>query len=603
MKKFNHFATTEANVNVRRSTFDRSNGIKGTMPTGKLIPLYVDEVLPGDTRKITASSVLRGATPLSPVMDNAFFDLICMFVPNRLVFDKWEEFMGENNEDAWTPPQEYVIPRTRIGFTNQNVMKGILHTPIDYMNAIGGLCLHDQSQNVTSVGGKSTFRSFSSLYARGMCKCWNDWFRNENTQSPAKIDLGHEDDEISYNETSLPLAKEDYVVHAQRGIALLPVNKFKDYFTSCNPQPQKHAPLTVPIGEYAPIENNMKPVEWHDKGYITGEGFFSPILWKNYRNAPFEYGHDSPNQYYLSPFFNTADNVYQGTSSLAMVKNSGADTDNLSQVDQVTLNLVANLKNATSVTINQLRLIMQTQRFYEKQALYGSRYTEMLYSMFGVYSADSRLQRAEFLGGKRIPITQYQVTQTVDSDNSFLGNTGAFSLTNDKSFLCNKSFTEHGILYVFGCVRTFQSYSQGQEKQFARRELFDFYFPVFAHIGEQPVDNKEIYYVGEQSGAPNSLDTEPFGYQEAFAEYRMKQNRICGYLRPEVSNNLSYWHYGNFFKTRPVLGDTFTRETDENVKRTLAVEDDAQWIFDISFNEIATRPMPIYSVPGLVDHF
>ena len=228
----------------------------------------------------------------------------------------------------------------------------------------------------------------------------------------------------------------------------------------------------------------------------------------------------------------------------------------------------------------------------------------MLYSMFGVYSADARLQRAEFMSGKRIPIHQYQVNQTVDSGDRFLGSTGAFSLTNDKSLICNKSFCEHGILYIFGYIRTYQSYSQGQEKIYSRRDMFDFYFPVFAHIGEQPILGKEIYYVGRIAGSEYARDEQPFGYQEAWAEYRFKPNRICGYLRPELKDgSLSYWHYGNFFTSSPLINAEFTEETDKNVKRTLAVQDEQQWIFDIAFNETAIRPMPIYSVPGLIDHF
>lgn len=608
MKKFNHFSVSEANVNINRSSFSRPNSHKGTMPTGKLIPLYVDEVLPGDTRKITMSSVIRGATPIFPVMDNAFFDVAAFFIPHRLVFDKWEEFMGENNNDSWTNKEEVVIPRVSISVSKET-MPLLKHTPIDYMNCIGQLIgvkrsTGNSGTSLTISSDVSFTRSFSALYPRSMCKVWNDWYRNQNTQDPCHISTGMED--VTKAISNVSVNTKNYVDNAEFGTCLLPVNKFKDYFTSALPAPQKHAPISLPLGEFAPIQNNYAPIQDSVNGVINTEGFFSPFIYAGYTNTPINFG-GRTQQAKLTPM----NYAYPGTdivyTDLGYIINPNENVGSGTPEPSIaTMNLVANLREATAVTVNQLRLAFQTQKFYEKQALYGSRYTELLYSMFGVYSADARLQRAEFLGGKRIPIHQYQVNQTAPSlteGADGLGTTSAFSLTNDKSRLVDKSFTEHGLLMIFGYVRTYQSYSQGQDKMFTRREMFDYYFPVFSHIGEQPIKNDEIFAIGKISGVDTVEGQEVFGYQEAYAEYRFKQNRISGELRPELPSSLSAWHYGSRFENLPVLSSQFVQETENNVKRSQAVQGDPQWIFDCFFDDVAVRPMPVYSVPGLIDHF
>lgn len=590
MKKFNHFNGADAGVNIRRSVFQRDSSHKGTMPTGKLIPLFVDEVLPGDTKKITVSSVIRGATPLAPVMDNAFLDIACFFVPYRLVYDDWQRFMGENDADYWASSRTYLIPRTVIqtGVNgSSDIASKLLHTPIDYMGCIGQLASFSDNNGVSDSG--SFTKGFNALYGRSMCKCWNDWYRNQNTQSPCHIYTDGVDRSIRIDGDL-----SDYVVNGEYGVTLLPVNKFKDYYTSSLPAPQKHAPISLPLGDFAPIENT--PL-----AQVDNTSLLYPNLFR-------EGGSD-----WTGYIYNSMVGGASGIQNGSMFADSGAVgvvyPDGDSPFDKVGMALRANLSQATATTVNQLRLAFQTQKFYEKQALYGSRYTELIYSMFGVYTADSRLQRAEFINGKRIPIHQYQVNQTLTgADGGVLGKTGAFSLTNDKSLICNRSFTEHGTLMIFGYVRTFQSYSQGQERMFARRELFDYYFPVFAHIGETPVYNKELLYGGspnarQSSDVYSSTDDEVFGYQEAYAEYRYKPNRISGYLRPEVPNSLAFWHYGTNFANRPVLNSAFTSETDLYVKRSMAVDSEPEWIFDISFTQVDTRPMPIYSVPGLIDHF
>lgn len=577
-KYINHFSAAAFNVSRNRSKFGRPNSHATTFNTGKLIPVYTEEVLPGDTLQIDLSAVIRGSTPKFPVMDNAYLDMYAFFVPNRLVMDEWEEFMGENKSDYWSQEKEFLIPHITPRFDVET--QRYLHTPVDYIGLLGNL---SNKFNFNNSG-----ITYSALYPRAYATIWNEWFRDQNTQEPCMV---HKDSIDRSNEAS---HFSDYVTGAEYGSILLPLNKYHDAWTSALPEPQKHDPITIPIAISAPVytekklELNVRAQDDTITGGISGNT--APLI-----------AYNSQGQEVGQVFYNGS------TASYPNVQLGGVTSGNTGPL-RIALEAVApkdtkigvaDLSSSTGITINALRLAEKTQRFYEIQARGGSRYTEIIQSMFGVYAADSRLQRPEFLGGQRLPIKQSQVTQSFGNGEEDLGATGAFSLTSDyqENFI-NKTFTEHGLVFIVCGVRTDQTYSQGQERRFARRSIMDYYFPVFANRGEVPILNKELFISPDKQ-----YNEEVFGYQEAYFDYRYKPNRVSGLMRPEASNNLSAWNYANNFLTRPVLNGDFIKETEENVKRTIITPNEQQWIADFYFVDYSTRVMPVYSIPSISDRF
>ena len=544
-----HFSVNPINLDIQRSKFVRPSTHKTTFNAGNLIPIYVDEVLPGDTFKMNMSSVIRMSTPIYPVMDNANMDVYFFFVPNRLVWDHWKEFFGENNTTHWEQPVEYEVPQ--ITAPEGGWTKG---TIADYMG------IPTLISNI----------SVQALPFRAYCKIWNDWFRDQNLKDPAMISL---------DETTTQGANTgDYVTNAEKGALPLKVAKYHDYFTAALPEPQKGPEVNIGgVGGYMPVvtrdelvtdtEKNMK---WYTPGNTTATnyalGYTSQV---NTRGA-----NDIKAAVYGSGFVNI--------NPIAPA------------------NLWADMTIGTATSINALRQAFAIQRLYEKNARGGTRYIEIIKAHFGVQSPDARQQRSEYLGGTRIPINMDQVVQTSNTAEGSTpqGNTAAYSLTAFNESMFTKSFTEHGYIIGLACIRTEHTYQQGIERFWSRKKMLDYYFPTLANLGEQAILNKEIYAQG------NTTDEEAFGYQEAWAEYRYKPSRVSGAMRSNYQTTLDAWHYADKYTSQPILSSEWIDETSANIDRTLAVQSatEDQFIADFYFACEATRPMPLYSIPGLIDH-
>lgn len=543
-----HFAVNPTNLDISRSKFTRPSTHKTTFNTGDIIPIYIDEILPGDTCSINMSALIRMSTPIYPVMDNAFADFYFFFVPNRLTWEHWKEFNGENNSTFWEQEVEYEIPQTEAppeGWT-----KG---TIADYMG----------------IPTKIPNISINSLPFRAYCLIYNEWFRDENLKQPAMVNL---DDTTQTGSNG-----NSEITDAQLGGMPLKAAKYPDYFTTALPEPQKGPDVLLPIGSSAPVTGNM-------------------IIWTEPQGNP---AYD-PNDYAI--LYREANQIQSNAKFGSSKAEDGEKMLELrtgSSWQGFNNNLIADLSQATGATVNMLRQAFAIQRLYEKDARGGTRYTEIIRAHFGVMSPDARQQRPEYLGGKRIPININQVVQQSATDDvTPQGNVAAYSLTSSSQGVFTKSFTEHGLILGLCVVRTDHTYQQGIERMFSRKKRFDYYWPSLANIGEQAILNKEIYAQGTDA------DEEAFGYQEAWAEYRYKPNRVSSAFRSNYAQTLDSWHYADYYTEQPILGSQWINETRKNVNRTIAVQDqlEDQFIADFYFQNTMIRPMPVYSIPGLIDH-
>jgi hypothetical protein len=515
-------------ADIQRSTFDRSHGLKTTFNAGQLVPIYVDEALPGDTFSCNLTAFSRLATPIHPTMDNAFMDTHFFAVPVRLVWDDFEEFMGET--------KTYQAPgSSRLDGTPDFTVAAPVPPTI---TAPGGGETEGSLSDYFGIPTKVAGLEFSALWHRAYTLVWNDWFRDENLQAPKTVLTTSGADGTTY--------------------ALLNRGKKHDYFTSALPWPQKGADVTIPLGLSADVFSGATPGNAADDKAPT--------------------------------VFSVVDQDW-----LTLDKSSGSQ-DNVSlgaTVGSADNKLYADLSNATSATINQLRLAFATQKFLEIQARGGSRYIEVIKNHFNVTSPDARLQRPEYLGGGSSPVNISPVAQTSSTDATTpQGNLSAIGTTVLSGHSFTKSFTEHTIVIGMVSVRTDLTYQQGLNRMFSRETIYDYYWPTLSTIGEQAVKNKEIYAQG------SAADETTFGYQERYAEYRYKPSSITGKFRSNATGTLESWHYAQEYASLPLLGDAWIQVTDTNVQRTLAVASEPQFIFDSLFKLRCTRPMPVNSIPG-----
>lgn len=550
-------------LDITRSRFKRRQDIKLTMNAGKLIPFYVDEVLPGDTFSLDQAAIIRMTTPIFPVMDNCYMDIYYFFVPNRIIWDHWKEFMGENNSGPWVQQIEYNIPQLIIkkDQTSSNEPAPYEGSILDYMGIPTKVIKKPESPE-----SEAPQISINALPIRAYVKIWNEWFRDQNVDNPAINTT--EDADVKYYDQLEKENLELTLQQAYKGGRPLPVNKFHDYFTSALPSPQKAGePVTIPLAGKAPVygyEYNSDTKTPGKLSFVSHNGQNSTI--ENLDVGPLEI-----NAYKIDP----DDGTYAYES----------------------MDLYTDMSQVNATTINQLRQAFQVQKYYEELARGGSRYREMIYSLFHTKISDKTVQIPEYLGGTRITINMSQVIQTSGTTaESPQGNTAAVSVTPYNGSMFTKSFEEHGYVIGVCCIRHDHTYQQGLERMWSRKTNLDFYYPVFANLGEQAILKKEIYLSG------TATDEQAFGYQEAWAEYRMKPNRISGKFRSNATGTLDSWHYADNYKETPSLSQAWMKEGDAEIQRTLAVDNEPQFIMDTVIDNTSVRPMPMYSIPGLVDH-
>lgn len=554
-----HFSLSP-HVDVSRSRFDRSASLKTSFNAGDVVPFFLDEVLPGDTFSVDTSKVVRMQTLLTPMMDNVYLDTYYFFVPNRLVWDHWKEFCGENTESAWIPQTEYTMPQ--------------ITSPADQGWSVGTLA--DYFGIPTGVAGLSV----SALPFRAYALIMNEWFRDQNLQDPLVVPT--DDSTVAGVNTGT------FVTDVAKGGKPFIAAKYHDYFTSALPAPQKGPDVAIPVAQAAsypvyPLAQSVSP---------SGA---DSLKWQKRDGSKFTYNSSQYGAFGVSSDFSDGASVSDST----MLKQFESGSSSVYDVIPANLWAVAD-GNAAAATINQLRLAFQIQKFYERQACGGSRYTEVVRSFFGVTSPDARLQRPEYLGGNRVPINVNQIVQQSGTESSGTpqGTVVGQSLTTDKHSDFTKSFTEHGLIIGVMVARYDHTYQQGLNRLWSRKDKFDYYWPVFANIGEQAIKNKEIFAQG------NDKDNEVFGYQEAWAEYRYKPNMVTGEMRSAYAQSLDVWHLADDYSTLPSLSDSWIREDKANIDRVLAVTSAVsnQFFADIYVKNYCTRPMPMYSVPGLIDH-
>lgn len=542
-------------VKASRTRFNRDQTVLTTFDSGKLIPFYVDEVLPGDTFNVDTAAIIRMTTPKYPVFDDAFIDFYFFYCPNRILWDDFKQFMGEVESTPWMPRKSYKVPQILItGKEEEKLPKE--DSILDYMGI------------PTKISGQF---AVNALPIRAYVMIWNEFFRDQNVGNAAVLKTDSQDVFYSDRSENTNLILED----AYKGGRCLPVNKFHDYFTSCLPYPQRGPAVEMPMEGNAPIRvgdafgtyvNYAGPLEMV-VGVTSTSNKAGSLTYTNTTGA---YGEKKAME-------------YTGTEKVSGQTGAGGW-------------LYADLASVTAATVNDLRKAVAVQQYYEALARGGSRYREQVQALWDVVISDKTVQVPEYLGGGRYHVNINQIVQTSAQQTSTdtpIGETGAMSVTpiNESSF--TKSFEEHGFVIGVCCVRHNHSYQQGLERFWSRTDRLDYYVPEFANLGEQPVKKKEIMLTAK------TTDEETFGYQEAWGDYRMKPNRVSGKMRSNATGTLDFWHYADNYEAVPTLSQEWMMEGKNEIARTLIVQNEPQFFGAIRIANKTTRRMPLYSVPGL----
>lgn len=577
------FAVNPTSIDISRSSFSRNSSLKTSFNVGDIIPIYCDEVLPGDTFNVRTSKVVRLQTLITPMMDNLYLDTYFFFVPNRLVWEHWQEFMGENTSSAWIPSVEYEVPQITAppvippeGEDPGHPGGWDVGTIADYFGVPTG---------VTGI-------SISALPFRGYSLIINDWFRDENLCNPLNIPV---------NDTTITGANTgNFVTDCVKGGKPYIAAKYHDYFTSALPGPQKGPNVSVGLAGEVPVFGNGLALGLQRNNQTVVSNSTWGLAHYLEKNEPYN-GETKLSLSMGAAGTNIGTTVTKSAGTTESVVSAGLMTKSILDdfnVDYSHTGVVADLGLASSISVNSLRLAFQIQKLYEKDARGGTRYIELLKSHFGVTSPDARLQRPEYLGGNRLPINVNQVVQQSETASTPQGNVAGYSVTTDTHSDFTKSFVEHGFVIGLAVVRYDHTYQQGLQRFWSRKDRFDYYWPVLANIGEQPILNKELYIQG------TAADNEVFGYQEAWADYRYKPSIVTGEMRSSYGTSLDSWHLADDYTSLPLLSASWINEDKSNVDRVLAVQSTVsnQLFGDFYFQNKTTRAMPMYSIPGLIDH-
>lgn len=538
-------------MHTSRTRFNRDQTILTTFDSGKLIPFFVDEVLPGDTFQVDTSAIIRMTTPKYPVMDDAYIDFYYFYCPNRILWDDFRAFMGEVESEPWMPTKTYKVPQITFRTTVEGPKSPNEETILDYMGV--------PTKSIKEGPNQTT--SINALPIRAYVKIWNEFFRDQNIENAAVLKTDSADQH--YVDDGKESSIDNILKHAIAGGRCLPVNRFHDYFSSCLPYPQRGPEVALPMQGNAAVK-----------------------LYENIELTKEKAGADTIQLYKNGEIYNTTETTGKRPAIVS----------SLTLQETETAYLGTDLGSITAATINELRNAIAVQQYYEAMARGGSRYREQIQALWNVTISDKTVQIPEYLGGGRYHVNMNQIVQTSGqqtANDTPIGETGAMSVTpiNESSF--TKSFEEHGFVIGVMCVRHSRTYQQGLERFWSRKDRLDYYVPQFANLGEQPVKKKEIMLTG------TATDEETFGYQEAWADYRMKPNRVSGLMRSNATGTLDFWHYADNYSTVPTLSQEWMSEGKTEIARTLIVQNEPQFFGAIRVANKTTRCMPLYSVPGL----